>query len=69
MKRFFSSLLSLVLLLAALAAWMRNQEDAVEGAPSPPMQGPMSRAEVLGRLSLLAHKYDVPSIFIIRNIG
>ncbi len=53
----------------ALAEWMRNQEDAVEGAPSPPMQGPMSRAEVLGRLSLLAHKYDVPSIFIIRNIG
>ena len=44
----------------ALAEWMRNQEDAVEGAPSPPMQGPMSRAEVLGRLSLLAHKYDVP---------
>ena len=47
-----------------LAEWMRNQEDVVEGAPLPPMQDKMPRDYVINRLVQLAHKYDVPVVFI-----
>lgn len=43
----------------ALAEWMRNQTDAIEGAPMPPMQGQMSADYVHNRLAQLAHTYEV----------
>lgn len=56
--------IELLLPIYALAEWMRNQEDVVEGAPLPPMQGQMSREYVIDRLAQLAQKYAVEVAFI-----
>lgn len=49
----------LLLPIYSLAEWMRNQVDAVEGAPVPPMQGQMSPDQIYSRLAQLAKQYDL----------
>lgn len=49
----------LLLPIYSLAEWMRNQADAVEGMPLPPMQGQMSQDQILARLVQLAKQYDL----------
>ena len=49
----------LLLPIYSLAEWMRNQADAIEGAPIPPMQGVQSQEVIFAKLRMLAQQYGV----------
>ena len=42
----------------ALAEWMRNQDDAIEGAPMPPMYAQQDTERVTKKLEQLAQTYN-----------